>query len=291
MNSIDLNDLITKNTPIASFKMDKLLNLTNNNNINVYKKLIHDNEKFGADNILTIDENIEFITNTLKIGTIIPELQQIQQNLYLLKEKTQHQNKQIIDNNTKIISFLNSTNKKQNNKKNIKNDDDYNGVSIVIAIYSLNNKLYIGCHFDNTQTQYRYKTISACGGHVDEGESYIDAAIREAKEEHGLTINNGNKLKFISKNYNEKTGKCYKYFSFDVKPTDYLTSDILTPHEVFQEEEYINNVFSQFPKNSVIKTGASSTYLIDLDVLTCDLYEKYLYKPFFHFLKKFKENK
>ena len=124
-----------------------------------------------------------------------------------------------------------------------------------------------------------------------EGESYIDAAIREAKEEHGLTISSSNKLEFISKNYNEKTGKCYKYFGYDVKPTDYLTSDVLTPHEVFQEEKYINNVFSKFPENSVINTGASSTYLIDLDVLTCDLYGKYLYQPFFRFLKKLKENK
>lgn len=54
-------------------------------------------------------------------------------------------------------------------------------------------------------------------GHINESKNYVDAAIREAQEEHDLVINNKNRLEFISKNYNEKTNKCYKYFGFDVK--------------------------------------------------------------------------
>jgi 8-oxo-dGTP pyrophosphatase MutT (NUDIX family) len=292
-------------------------------NIDKCKKLINENGRLATNNISVVSKDIDHIVKSLEFSIDITnqrsvlleecgvdpneistdlQLYKIQENINLIKGTLHYYNEQIIENNKKLLATINniSNNHKKNNRnhknkkfqnKITKSDDEYIGVSIVIAVYGLSNKLYIGCHFDNNPKQFRYRRISGCGGHVDEGENYVDAAIREAQEEHGLVINDKNKLEFISKNYNEKTNKCYKYFGFDVKPTDYLTENILTPDEVFKDEKYINKVFSTFPENSVINTGANSTYLIDLDVLTSDIYGKHLYQPFYHFLKKLKENK
>lgn len=155
-------------------------------------------------------------------------------------------------------------------------------ISIIIAIFLLNDKFYIGCHFDNVPKSYRYKKISSCGGNVEKNETFIQGAIREAREEHGLIIDK-QKLRLI---YTKNTNyKIYKYYMVNVTPNDYYNNGITTPIEIFKEKNYINNVFSQFPPNSVINTKVDTTFLIDYDVLKSSEFKHYILPPFQKFLQ------
>jgi 8-oxo-dGTP pyrophosphatase MutT (NUDIX family) len=294
-----LNEL-TDNKDDVTIKLDKKL-IDNNNIIKKYKDNVENNNNIINNAIKSMNENINQIINDISydINQFI-DISKLKKLLKNNKNMLNQYEKNIIGNNTDIINFLEDkyNEKIVNNKKKLElniikniNNVPLIGVSIIICVYEFNNKLYIGCHFDNNPSQYRYKKIGSCAGHVDEGESYTDAAIREAKEEHGLTISDENKLQFISQNINTKNNKCYKYYCTYVLPSNYLTKDILTPDEIFYDEKYINNVFSKFPENSVINTGARSTFLIHLDVLTSQKYKKYIYSPFFNFLTKLKNNK
>ncbi len=64
----------------------------------------------------------------------------------------------------------------------------------------------------------KWKGISFPGGHVEEGESIVDSAIREIKEETGLTIYNLKSCGIIHW-YNVATGDRYLEFLF--KTTDF----------------------------------------------------------------------
>ena len=277
-----------------------------NTDINECKKIINDNNDIVKNAINKINKNIDLIQTKQIKNNQIKELKSL---LNKSKQITRQFNKNIIKNNLDIIDLfdgkyelknLNNENSDKKNKRHKKRDKNIIknepilpeiGVSIVIAVYSKDTKLYIGCHFDNTETRNRFGKISACGGHVDEGESYIDAAVREAQEEHGLIIKDETKLEFISENVNKKSGKRSKYYGVDVTPEDYSTKDVLTPHEVMCDLNYIDNVFSKFPENSIINTGAQSTFFIDLDALTSFKNSKYIYMPFYNFLCDLKKNK
>lgn len=205
----------------------------------------------------------------------------------------------IIQNNVELINKRSTLLHKYRNtiKGQINEIDDFmkeykkrteKRVSIVIGVYSCNNKIFIGCHFDNTQKKYRHGKIQGCGGHVEFDESFKEGAIREAAEEHGLLIQDKDKLQFISENYNDTFNARYKYYGIDVTPEDYHSHLITTPDEIINDFEYINNIISKFPEGSIINTNSETTFLIDIDVLRDEKYKDYVYGPFHNFLKKTK---
>lgn len=164
-------------------------------------------------------------------------------------------------------------------------------ISIIIAIYFFNDKFYIGCHFDNMPSAHRYKKISSCGGNVERDETFLQGAVREAREEHGLIVDEKNLTLIHTK---ETSYDIYKYYIVNVTPNDYHENEITTPSEIFGESfattsswktDYINEVFSHFPPNSVINTRVNTTFLIDYDVLQSLDYKQYILHPFQKFLR------
>lgn len=90
--------------------------------------------------------------------------------------------------------------------------------------------------------------ISFPGGHVEDGESIYDSAVREIKEETGLTISNLKACGIIYW-FNNKTGD--KYFVHLYKTTDY-SGEMLSETEegrvfwTFLEKLYGMNLSSNF---------------------------------------------
>jgi hypothetical protein len=158
-------------------------------------------------------------------------------------------------------------------------------VSIVIATYKINNKVYVGCHFEKSLNEKRHGKISLCAGHVEDNESYTEGAIREAEEEHGLVIYNENHLELVHSKISKNT--TYNYYIINVIPCDYFTHKVSTHDEIISDLNYINNVFQHFPSNSVIPTGSKSTFLIDVSVLKSQIYSEYVYDPTRIFLSKY----
>jgi len=158
-------------------------------------------------------------------------------------------------------------------------------VSILVATYCYNNKIYIGCHFDNTPKKYRYGRIQGAGGHVEINETFEQGIIRESAEEHGLLVSDENKLEFISENYDNNSNTRYKYYGTNVTPQDYYPHLVTTHDEIINDMEYINKIFDLFPKGTVINTNVKTTFLIDINILCDDKYKEYVYGPFSKFLK------
>ncbi|GGG10638.1 7,8-dihydro-8-oxoguanine triphosphatase [Paenibacillus albidus] len=72
-----------------------------------------------------------------------------------------------------------------------------------------------------------WKGISFPGGHVEDGESLIDSAIREVREETGLTISSLESCGIIYW-YNDETGE--KFFVFNYR-TDIFSGELLDKTE------------------------------------------------------------
>lgn len=194
------------------------------------------------------------------------------QNIVLYKYKNE-----LVKKNKELDNFLREFKRKTEKR-----------VAIVIAVYSKDTKIYIGCHIDNTDKQYRKGKLQSCGGHVEFDEDFVQGAIREAGEEHGLLINDKLMLQYISECYNEKINARYKYYGIDVNPNNYHSELITTPDEIIMDDKNINDMLGNFPKGSIIRTTVESTFLVDLDVLRDDKYKQYVYRPFHNFLKKTK---
>lgn len=154
-------------------------------------------------------------------------------------------------------------------------------ISIVMAMYHYNNKIYVGCHFEKSFQSERNGKLSLCGGHVDDGEKFIDGAMREAREEHGLVKNKEDFLFFETKKINNND---YVYYTVNVVPSDYYHKQISTHDEIIHDIVYINRILDTFPHNSVIKTGSNSVFLIDINVLRSSEYKKYVFEPTYNFL-------
>jgi 8-oxo-dGTP diphosphatase len=99
----------------------------------------------------------------------------------------------------------------------------------------LNNKVLV---LDRIKS---WKGISFPGGHIEDGESIVEATIREVKEETGLTISNLEPCGVINW-YNNETGD--KYFVFHFK-TEVFSGELIETTEegkVFwvEKEQLIN---------------------------------------------------
>lgn len=157
-------------------------------------------------------------------------------------------------------------------------------IAIVVATYDANNRVYVGCHFENSVLRNRHKKLSLCAGHVDKGETFIHGAIREAREEHGLHKDERDLRLIHTRTKNNTT---YKYYTIDVLPSDYYTHKIETHNEIITDQNIINDMLRHFPSGSVLNTGSDSTFLVDVDVFKMKHLEKYLYEPTIIFINKY----
>lgn len=131
-----------------------------NTDINECKKIINDNNDIVKNAINKINKNIDLIQTKQIKNNQIKELKSL---LNKSKQITRQFNKNIIKNNLDIIDLfdgkyelknLNNENSDKKNKRHKKRDKNIIknepilpeiGVSIVIAVYSKDTKLYIGC--------------------------------------------------------------------------------------------------------------------------------------------------
>lgn len=157
-------------------------------------------------------------------------------------------------------------------------------ISIVMAIYHCDNRIYIGCHFEKSFKSERNGKLSLCGGHVDDGEKFIDGAMREAREEHGLVKKREDFHFFETKKINNDE---YVYYTIKVLPSDYYQNQISTHNEIIHDIVFINRILDNFPQKSIIKTGSDSVFLIDIDILRSPEYKKYIFEPTYDFLLNF----
>lgn len=103
---------------------------------------------------------------------------------------------------------------------------------------------------------YGDKTYQCVGGHVEEGESLMEALERELKEESGLIFENLNlqpffRTKYYNRNYPEEglnTLTCNNYYVIrsDKKPDDSL-------RELTDYEKEWNYIVKYLPKNKIIE--------------------------------------
>ena len=155
-------------------------------------------------------------------------------------------------------------------------------IAIVVAVFKHNGKIYVGCHFEKSLNPKRSNKISLCGGHVENYETLDQGAVREAREEHGLLINE-RELTLV---HEKKIGKkYYAYYTVNTTPFRYEDKYIETHNEIVNNGEFFSDIIAKFPDNSIISTGAKSTFLIDIEVLRMNQYKKYIFEPTYNFLK------
>ena len=274
MNNIDsinnMDDIDDANN------MNNTNNMNNANNINKLK--IEQEKTFNT--IKNMTKN--YYNNINKLSSL--EIEEDNKNK-VINDNTDAIRKQ----NTVLYKYKNELLKQNKGLENFLRESKKRTekrVAIVIAVYSKDTKIYVGCHIDNTDKHQRKGKLQSCGGHVEFDEDFIQGAIREASEEHGLLINDRSKLQYISEHYNEIFNARYKYYGVDVTPNDYYSELITTPDEIIMDDENINNMLRNFPVESIIRTSVKSTFLVDIDILRDNKYRQYIYGPFHNFLKK-----
>ena len=116
----------------------------------------------------------------------------------------------------------------------------YKGNKIIVPKRTMTKKLYPGC--------YDYSG----GGHVNYGESYLEAIVREMKEELGIDISNENIVEintYIKEHYIQKV----YYLKKDIDKKDIRTQEDEVEYVKWLSKEKINELIenNQFRESNI----------------------------------------
>lgn len=130
----------------------------------------------------------------------------------------------------------------QKERKKVHTDGDWHG-SVHIWIYRKKNNENSNIEVLLQKRSYQKDSFpgyldAACTGHVDAGEDYLEAAVRELKEEVGLTIN-ASELLFVTQQLNSDNYIFHNkpFLSNEVNRVFVLEKEVEDNHLVFQRDE------------------------------------------------------